>query len=717
MIGRPHYFDGIRERAARDWDLLEGNPGIAAPWLQLFKQVQSPRHILSELLQNADDAGATEAAVRIEDHCFIFTHDGEDFAEEHFASLCRFGYSNKRALHTIGFRGIGFKSTFSLGDTVRLLTPTLSVAFERQRFTEPKWINGAASLPHHTEVHVPIVDVHREREVEKNLEEWLKSPVSLLFFKHIRRLRIGDHEMHWGSKGPGPVPDTEWMALHDKPDDAYLVARSADEEFPADALSEIRLERLLGADQEVDFPACKVEIVLGAKGRLFVVLPTGVETSLPFACNAPFIQDPARLKIKDPETSPTNRWLLERVGSLSASVMLQWLRDPNASLVERSRAYKLFPNVDHDDNSLEGTCARTVEEAFDGVIEGQAFLLTNDGDLISSGQSVIFPEAMFEVWPAEQVASLLDSAGRPALSRHVSGADREKLVQWGVVERVGKEHVIAALQSKHLPRPETWRRLLKLWAYLAPDVTGWRMTANRSKLRIFPAQGKNVLYSAGEVVRLGEKRLLQSEEDWEFLSAHLLVLNQNWTRFITEQRRSTEGAEDAELDQEAGAAQAVLKALGLEEASDVSKVVDQVAVGFFSQESQTLASCVQLAQIAAKLGASAGESFRFALNDLRLRSRAHAVLFDRDGTLEPLLPKIWCAEHLLHPDYSKDFTSCTAEEWRRWISSGRSGLLECAPLKQKRIGVEGRKKNRSRTSSARSIVRPDFSLQDVEFHH
>jgi len=123
---------------------------------------------------------------RMRDRRLSFASVGQHFAEEHFASLCRFGYSNKRALHTIGFRGIGFKSTFSLGDTVRLLTPTLSVAFERQRFTEPKWINGAASLPLHTEVHVPIVDVHREREVEKNLEEWLKSPVSLLFFKHIR---------------------------------------------------------------------------------------------------------------------------------------------------------------------------------------------------------------------------------------------------------------------------------------------------------------------------------------------------------------------------------------------------------------------------------------------------------------------------------------------------------------------------------------------------
>ena len=56
---------------------------------------------LSELLQNADDARATEASVRIEAGEFIFGHNGDDFSEEHFTSLCRFGFSNKRALHTI----------------------------------------------------------------------------------------------------------------------------------------------------------------------------------------------------------------------------------------------------------------------------------------------------------------------------------------------------------------------------------------------------------------------------------------------------------------------------------------------------------------------------------------------------------------------------------------------------------------------------------------
>ncbi|MFW5398069.1 MAG: hypothetical protein XXXNARYT_003797, partial [Candidatus Accumulibacter regalis] len=140
MNEQPAFFETLRQKARERWDQLESDPDLAGPWHQLFKQVQSPRHVLSELLQNADDAGATEASVDITDGCFLFSHNGEDFTEEHFASLCRFGYSNKRALHTIGFRGIGFKSTFSLGDTVELDTPSLSIAFDRRRFTEPRWI-------------------------------------------------------------------------------------------------------------------------------------------------------------------------------------------------------------------------------------------------------------------------------------------------------------------------------------------------------------------------------------------------------------------------------------------------------------------------------------------------------------------------------------------------------------------------------------------------
>ena len=353
MTDAPPYFEDVRATAARRWVQLEQDPELAGPWRLLFKQVQSPRHVVSELLQNADDAGATEAAVDLQDGEFVFTHNGEDFTAEHFASLCRFGYSNKRTLHTIGFRGIGFRSTFSLGDEVRLATPTLSVAFHRERFTEPVWCD-IAKHPSRTSVEVAIKDEHRRRDLEKNLKEWLRSPASLLFFHHIRSLRIGDEEVRWESKGTGPIPDSEWMSLSSSPEKKHLLIRSSAEDFPAEALEEIRQERMVSVDEDSTFPPCRVEIVLGLEGRLFVILPTGVTTDLPFACNAPFVQDPARVKIKDPETSPTNRWLLHRAGELAAKALLAWVSDETLDADQRAKAYRLLSDVDREDNSLKG---------------------------------------------------------------------------------------------------------------------------------------------------------------------------------------------------------------------------------------------------------------------------------------------------------------------------------------------------------------------------
>ena len=105
----------VREAARCWWNQLERDRELGGAWWLLFRQVQNPRHVLSELLQNADDAGAMEASATVEDGCFIFRHNGHDFSEDEFRSLCRFAFSNKRRSLTIGFRGIGFKSIFSLG--------------------------------------------------------------------------------------------------------------------------------------------------------------------------------------------------------------------------------------------------------------------------------------------------------------------------------------------------------------------------------------------------------------------------------------------------------------------------------------------------------------------------------------------------------------------------------------------------------------------------
>jgi len=721
MTDAPPYFEDVRATAARRWVQLEQDPVLAGPWHQLFKQVQSPRHVVSELLQNADDAGATMASADIQDGEFIFIHNGEDFTEEHFISLCRFGYSNKRSLHTIGFRGIGFKSTFSLGDEVRLSTPSLSVAFRRSRFTEPIWMARNGVPARHTEVRVTIQDPHRQRELKKNLDDWTKSPASLLFFRSIRCLTISGREIRWESQAAGPVPGSSWFSLAGTPDRRVLLIQSDPEPFPAEALDEIRQERMVAVDEETALPPCTVDLVLGMEGRLFVILPTGVLTKLPFACNAPFIQDPARVKIKDPETSPTNRWLLDRVGRLAAETLLHWVGNVAVGIEKRCDAYALLPDLDRDDHSLEGDCGRIAEEACESAMAGKPFLLLEDGSLAKEKGCVAVPRVLLDVWPNDLVSRLFTDSARPILSHHISAENRKKLINWNSIDQISKEDVLTTLKSKHLPKPDSWAQLLLLWAYVAEDVVGYHYNRNHNDVRILPVHGKDVLYAANEIVRLGEKKLLQSQEDWEFLAAHLLVLNQNWPRFLAEQRRRAEQDKDDDLGRQVESAYKVFDAVNLGQASDVSQVIQQAAEKFFGEQECDMEDCIRLAQLAATLGASVSESFQFVTRDGCRRPVNERIVYDANNDLDAFVPDQWYQSHVLHEDY-RVLLSCTEEDWQQWVTSGRSGLLTFLPLQQVTKRVWNKKdiitllKDRGlQGEPAFPYQRDDFTIDDFDF--
>jgi len=675
MTTAPVYFEAIRQKAAGRWDQLEADAELAGPWHQLFKQVQSPRHILSELLQNADDAGATEAAVRVEDGVFLFEHNGEDFREEHFASLCRFGYSNKRALHTIGFRGIGFKSTFSLGDCVELHTPTLCVAFDRRRFTEPSWIAPSHERDGRTRIRVAIVDSGRQQEVERNLAEWQESPVSLLFFKHIRRLRIGAHDLKWDAIGSGPTTDSVRMALNGNEAQPYLLLTSMSESFPDEALAEIRQERMLDSEEQGAFPPCAVQVVLGATGRLYVVLPTGVATSLPFACNAPFVQDPARVKIKDPETSPTNRWLLERCGTLAADAMLGWLGETSMPEDERAGAYGLLPDVDRDASSLEGVCAAIVQQSFDAAISDCAVLLSESGELLRAKQCVSIPRQIFDVWSPLAVASSFDKLGRMSLSVHVAPRDRRKLQSWGMVDEIDRPLILAALKEKQLPKPRSWPQMLQLWTYVAPDIGGYKYFQGVEKLNIVPVSRSDLLLSAAEVVRLGEGHLLRSVGDWDFIRDLVTVVDHDWISFLRNQRSAVLADSKVPSADAVAAADAVLQKLGLYFPSDITKVFSQLAETFFATGTRTINECVRVAHIAAKLSANVASQFFFVTRDGKAREATQSLYSDADGLLQTLLPESYSESHVLHSRYAETFESCSREEWVAWVNTGLSGLL------------------------------------------
>lgn len=724
MMKPPSYFEDIRAKAARRWDQLEGDPELAGPWHQLFKQVQSPRHVLSELLQNADDVKAKNAWAKIENNEFIFEHDGIDFNDVDLASLCKFGFSNKRNLTTIGFRGVGFKSTFSMGDEVRLFTPTLSVLFRCKRFTEPIWIDHN-SPSKTTQVRVQLKDEFRRQELEKNLNEWATNPISLLFFHNIKRLTIQGTSIHRHSVETGPVPRSEWIKLSESQEKPFLLIRSKPDPFPQDALDEVRQERM--STDDLELPPCTIDLIVGLEEAqmLFAILPTGVETELPFSCNAPFIQDPARLKIKEIEISPTNRWLLERAGQLAAKAMLFWLRRADLNLEERCKAYVLFPDVDRENDSLQGGCASTCEEAFEILIKDTEFLLTETQTLVGEGGCITAPLELYNIWEPDQISGLLDKESRPLLCRHVDPESLQKLVNWHMVDKIEKSSVLDIFSSHNVTKPDTWRQLLLLWDFLYDEVRQSKYSIDlikKKRLQIFPVTGKKILYPADSIVRLGEKRILSSREDREFLSDYVLVLNRKWTRFLAEQRRIAEEHEDKVLQRYIRNAYDMMSILGLEEASDVSQVIEQVISKFSIDDSHSIKDYICLAHIAAALGASVPLNFIYITRSGQKRAVEDGVIGDVDGDLDCFVEDKWYENNVLHEDYWVGFTSCTQSDWTQWVKSERSHLLTFVSPKLKEKYVwskleicEFLKERSVKSGPYYPYVRNFFKIKDWDF--
>lgn len=684
----PDYFEPIRQGAERRWQQLEADPELAGPWHQLFKQVQSPRHVLSELLQNADDAGATEASAEIDNGLFLFSHNGEDFKSDHFASLCRFGYSNKRSLHTIGFRGIGFKSTFSLGPVVKIQTPSLSIYFEKERFTLPCWQDEQQSHAQATRILVQIQDHLREAEIKKNLVEWEQSPVSLLFFKNIRKLSLNSHELFWERSGNGPVNNSEWYSLNKSASGRCLLVRSALEVFPDECVEEIKQERILGSETDFSLPPSRVELVLGTGAGIYVVLPTTVKPTLPFACNGPFMQDPARVKIKDPEISPTNRWLLSRTGQLAATTMSQWLSNQDLELKQRAESYTLMPKGISSRQGLEGTCAQETEQSFFDHLQDTPIVLSQSGHVETSGRCISVDKQVRSVWPEEVFAHEIDPNSRRLICEEIPTEAVDTLYRMGQIDKISRSQLCSFLNGSNPPHPGN-ERLLALWGYLSGEFSNFRSTSNLEDAAIVPVTGKNILQSPRTTVRLTQRKSALSEQDSDLVSSHILILDNNWVEFLqSEADEAGGGPSRTQTTSVKEIAVALLQRMGLSDGSDTTNVISKVISAICKKPLIDGDVHIRLAWICARLDCRAPNNFIYLTQSGDRRYVSKSVCHDPNGFLKELLPEDFYAKHFISERYSTTNASCCADEWRLWLSSAKTGLRRLPPLAKKEISFK-----------------------------
>jgi hypothetical protein len=476
---------------------------------KLFESVVARvEHVISELLQNADDAEATKVCIDYADGVLTFQHDGKDFADDQFRSICSFAVSSKHTFKTTGFRGIGFKSTFSLGDSVHLITPRFQVKFELPRFTYPVELTDEnADADFRITIRVPVRERSR-RELESSLKVWRTAPCSLLFFHNLKGgVTIGsDHFV---------VPRAEaGNSLHtitrngQKIWEGHVIS-VAEIKLPPEACEEIATLRGAARESEED-SATQLDILLGKNeaGRIYSILPTSGERRLqaPFALNGAFVLTPERDGIKSPSQSPTNRFLFAEAGRIVADHLIKELKVASDFSAELLRSYALLPltgSLDKPDAETEASTelrAACIER-----LTERHWVLTADFKVACPGtvKLVQLPAAFSEVWPPETLRSIF-APDAYIVHPQMPQAVMKWLQDCGHLAQPANDDLLRALTKPKIPKPERQEQLFKLWTWAARTIIlhiyqTETQVREWGTLNILPADGEVFLKSLDDV--------------------------------------------------------------------------------------------------------------------------------------------------------------------------------------------------------------------------
>lgn len=294
-------------------------------------------HFIYELLQNAEDAGATEVKFELTAHACFFVHNGSrHFNESDIRGITGiFNSSKKDSPDKIGKFGVGFKSVFVYTDTPIIYSKDYS--FKILKLVLPQAIKPREDLGDKTRFEFPFNNPKKNvktafSEVKAGLEQL--SETTLLFLNNLRYIswKIGDQEgavlreehstshlevlklsdgkevlsSHW-LRFAEPIQNVDKFTVSVEGLERQKVAVAFELAFVADTPS---------FDAKIPL-AKQLKIVPAERGKVAVFFPAEKETSgLRFHVHAPFIPELSRASIKN---SPENLPLFEQLAVVAAS--------------------------------------------------------------------------------------------------------------------------------------------------------------------------------------------------------------------------------------------------------------------------------------------------------------------------------------------------------------------------------------------------------------
>ena len=331
----PAEYDKIRaENVARyGWDTAV---------LELLGQLYSERtHFIFELIQNAEDAGATDLTFRLFADRLEVRHDGRDFTVDDVRAICGVGQGTKADdLTQIGEFGIGFKAVYAYTDSPRIHSGVEN--FRIEKYVRPYSVDPLGE----PEAGTVFVFPFDRPEVPPAVAAGEISAAlghigveTLLFLRNIQRIRscglaTADVVLERTSAARGRASRRVCLSS------GQALGRG-DEEW---LVWERRLTALGRPDQRVEVAfMVRAEIdssrlIRRDTSPLVVFFPTQKETFLGFVLQGPYRTTPARDNV--PEHDEWNQSLVRETASLLVEVLTD-LRDDGLLTAEVLQALPL----------------------------------------------------------------------------------------------------------------------------------------------------------------------------------------------------------------------------------------------------------------------------------------------------------------------------------------------------------------------------------------
>jgi hypothetical protein len=435
--------------------------------LDLLGQLYSERtHFIFELIQNAEDAGATELAFELFGDRLEVRHDGRPFTEADVRGICGVGQSAKSGdLVAIGKFGIGFKAVYAYTKSPRVYSGGEHFRIEsyvRPFGVEPLFSDALTRvvLPFDLEA-VPAATAIREIGAALGA----LSPGTLLFLRNISRLSTGVD----GAVISRSVPESAGSAGARRR--VVLSAERGSGLVDEEWLVWSREVPGLAARIEIAFRVADGQVVACGRSPLTVYFPTEKETFVGFLIQGPYRTTPARDNV--PGHDPSNQALVRQTAGLLTDVLRE-LRDEGLLTVE------VLAMLPLDAARFEpGSMFRPLFESVRDALAGEplipadgggyrtaAELKLADGDSSGDGLAQLLgPDQLGALYEAGRAVFFVDGGAGAELRRYLGD-------EIGV-EEVTAVDVVSRLTVDFLQaQPDEW--IARLYAFLATDSRLWR---------------------------------------------------------------------------------------------------------------------------------------------------------------------------------------------------------------------------------------------------